>query len=258
MSAAGGGGGGADRTGYTDDRYSTEQLPGAGTAADKMADAANTDAGKSGELSQSGAQTGGQSSQPPTGAAQPTDAKSAPGRYAAGEDPEQQLDNQARAAAAAAAAADEDFDQKHTPAKVRGKNWAIANGNPGMIPIRRSIQIVIRDDALALMPEATTTGEVSAAGREFPIGEEPGAAYEDLISAVEKRIRDWGMAGQGLYWRPVLELKVSGTGDYRVDPLLRLLKDSGAEIRSGAVSQQTAAQQTAVQQNEGSAHGTTR
>jgi hypothetical protein len=237
MSAAGDG---ADRTGYTDDRYSTAQLPGAGTAADRTADAANKEAGKSGELSQSGAQTGGQSSQPPAGTAQPADAKSAPGRYAAGEDPEQQLDNQARAAAAAA---DEDFDQKHTPAKVRGKNWAIANGNPGMIPIRRSIQIVIRDDALALMPEATTTGEVSAAGREFPIGEVPGAAYEDLISAVEKRIRDWGMAGQGLYWRPVLELKVSGTGDYRVDPLLRLLKDSGAEIRSGAVSQQTAAQQ---------------
>jgi hypothetical protein len=141
---------------------------------------------------------------------------------------------------ARAAAAEEDGDQvERTPVKARGKDWAIANGRPGMIPIRRTIQIVVRDDALAILPEASSTNEASAAGQEFKFGNSPAAAYDDLIAAVEKRIKDWGMAGEGLSWRPEVELKVAANGDHRVNDLMRLLKFSGADVRGSDIAQQT-------------------
>jgi hypothetical protein len=162
------------------------------------------------------------------------DGSPANGAYGAGEDPEQEFDKMARAAAG-----DRDGDKppEHQPTKARGKNWAIANGRPGMIPIRRSIQIVVRDDALVMLPEASSTNEASAAGQVFPFADAPEAAYDRLISAVEKRIKDWGIAGQGLYWRPVVELKVGANGDHRVDDLVRLLKYSGVDIRGSEIAQ---------------------
>ena len=156
------------------------------------------------------------------------------GAYVGGDDPEQQLDKLARAAAAGD---DDDAATEHKRMKVRGKNWAIADGRPGMIPIRRTIQIVVRDDALAILPEASSTNEASAAGREFLFANAPEAAYDGLLSAVENRIKGWGIAGQGLYWRPVVELKIGASGQRRVDDLTRLLKYSGVEIRAGEIAQ---------------------
>jgi hypothetical protein len=160
------------------------------------------------------------------------DGTPASGAYVGGENPEQELDDMARAAAAGG------NPPQHQNTKTRGKDWAIRNANPGMIPIRRTIQVVVRGDALAILPEASTTNEDSAAGREFPFAGAPAAAYENLLSAVDKRIEDWGMAGQGLYWRPVVELKVNPDGEHRFDDLVRLLKHSGVEIRSGEIAQQ--------------------
>jgi hypothetical protein len=203
-----------------DDRYASRQLSGVSPPGSTS----STDPSE--QSSGSSATQGGQPERNPDGTL-------ASGSYKGGDDPEQQLDNMARAAAA-----EEDGDTaKRPPAKSRGKDWAIANGKPGMIPIRRTIQIVVRDDALAILPEASSTNQVSAAGQEFKFGETPGAAYEDLVAAVEKRIKDWGMAGEGLYWRPVVELRVAANGDHRVNDLMRLLKFSGADIRGSDLAQ---------------------
>jgi hypothetical protein len=138
-------------------------------------------------------------------------------------------------------------DPQQSKQKIRGKNWAIRNANQSQIPIRRTIQIEVRGDALAILPEASSTNSAAAAGREYPFRELPIAAYEDLLSAVDKRIEDWGMAGQGLYWRPVIELRVGADGDRRVDDLVRLLEHGGAEIRGESMAQQA----------NGGANGTT-
>jgi hypothetical protein len=203
-----------------DDRYASRQLSGVSPPGSPS----STDSSE--QSSGSSATQGGQPERNPDGTL-------ASGSYKGGDDPEQQLDNMARAAAA-----EEDGDTaKRPPAKSRGKDWAIANGKPGMIPIRRTIQIVVRDDAVAILPEASSTYQVSAAGQEFKFGDTPGAAYEDLVTAVEKRIKDWGMAGEGLYWRPVVELRVAANGDHRVNDLMRLLKFSGADIRGSDLAQ---------------------
>lgn len=170
------------------------------------------------------------------------DSFSASRSHVGGDDAEQQLDQMARNAAAG-----EDGAAQQSKQKIRGKNWAIRNANPGMIPIRRTIQIEVRGDGLAIMPEASAANSSAAAGKQFPFNSNPAAAYDDLLTAVDNRIEDWGMAGQGLYWRPVIELRVSADGDSRVDPLVRLLEHGGAELRGDSVAQQ----------GSGGANGTT-
>lgn len=158
-----------------------------------------------------------------------TDGASENRQYVGGYNPEQQLDQMARDAAS-----DEDPDAAHRKrTKVRGKNWAIRNANPGQIPIRRTIQIVVRGDAVVILPESAG----ATPGQEFPFGDLPEAAYEDLAAAVDKRIKDWGMAGKGLYWRPVVELKVASDGDQRIDDLTGLLRHGGLEVRTADVAQ---------------------
>jgi hypothetical protein len=210
----------------SDDRYA-EKPPGAATSPGKSSEAATTKSG--GRRRPPGAKP-----QTPEDVERQPDGAPASGSYTAGDDPEQDLDELARAAAAGDEKQPGEYRKK---SNARGKNWAIANGRPGTIPIRRSIQIVVREDALAILPEASAKNETSAQGHEFRFGDSPDEAYDELIAAVEKRIRDWGMAGEGLSWRPVVELKVSADGDRRVDELMQQLKYSGVEVRDAAVAQ---------------------
>ena len=227
--AAGGNSNGNNKgSGSTDNRYAAKNPPGAIAESDKSSSVPTTAHGDQ-------RRGPGSKQQPPEDVERRPDGSPVSGAYVGGENPEQELDAMARAAAAG----DESGGAaRHNKTKVRGKDWAIRSANPGMIPIRRTIQVVVRGDALAILPEASTTNEDSAAGREFPFAGAPAAAYEDLLSAVDKRIEDWGMAGQGLYWRPVVELKVNPDGEQRYDDLVRLLKHSGVEIRSGEIAQQ--------------------
>jgi hypothetical protein len=216
--------------GITDDRYAAKEPAGAKAASGMSSTASTTASPTAADPSR---QRGSQQPPPQDVERQP-DGSPASGAYSGGENPEQELEDMARAAAGK----ENDATATRNKTKARGKNWAIRNAGPGMIPIRRTIQVVVRGNALAILPEASATNEDSAAGREFQFSDLPEAAYEDLVSAVDKRIEDWGMAGQGLYWRPVVELKVSADGERRYDDLVRLLKHSGAEIRSGTVAQQ--------------------
>lgn len=227
------GGNSNDPNGLTDDRYAVKQ-PNPGGAGDPT----STTEGASG-----GASTvAGGSPRPPGARPQSVqdvkrqpDGSPEPGEISAGDDAEAELDELARAAAVGE---EPKLGEYRKQRKSRGKNWAIASGRPGTIPIRRSIQIAVRDDAVIILPEASPTNEASAAGQEFKFGNAPDEAYEDLISAVEQRIRNWGIAGEGLYWRPVVELKIGPESDQRVNELMRYLKFSGVEIHHDAVAQQ--------------------
>ncbi len=159
-------------------------------------------------------------------------------------DADRELDELARQAAAKASCRGE---RPTKTTKARGKNWAIASAGPGMIPIRRTIQVVIREDALAILDEQSAT-KAAVTGREFKFQDSPEAAYEEMMTALEAKIKDWGMAGDGLYWRPVVELKVGVGGERRTSGLLRLLRNGGFEVRNGSVARQ----------DEGGANGANR
>jgi hypothetical protein len=45
------------------------------------------------------------------------------------------------------------------------------------------------------------------------------------------------MAGQGLYWRPVIEFEVEADGHQRVEAFEQILSNSGIEIKPTEVAQ---------------------
>jgi hypothetical protein len=122
---------------------------------------------------------------------------------------------------------------------ARGKNWALIDANAQATPIRRTIQAVVRGDRVAVLPEGTSAAAGAAGGREIPLTGNSRDAYEPFMMALESQIKDWGMAGRGLYWRPVLEVNVGPDGQQRAADIARLLKNSGIELRtSSAVAAQ--------------------
>ncbi len=44
-------------------------------------------------------------------------------------------------------------------------------------------------------------------------------------------MESWGIAGRGMYWRPVLTVHVRAGGEQRFDDLSNLLEDSGLSVQ---------------------------
>jgi hypothetical protein len=53
---------------------------------------------------------------------------------------------------------------------------------------------------------------------------------DEFAAALRAHMKDWGLAGNGLYWRPVLQLNIGPQGQQQANRLSRLLEDSGVEI----------------------------
>lgn len=130
----------------------------------------------------------------------------------------------------------EDVVQQRKKTKSRGKDWAIRSRKPGSVPIRRTIHVEVRGDQLAILPEHGANDEAGV-GRKIPLAGPTYVAGEDISDALEKHIKAWGMAGEGLYWRPVIEVSVSADGQGRAKDLSRMLKNSGIEMKAAAVAQ---------------------
>jgi Skp family chaperone for outer membrane proteins len=128
---------------------------------------------------------------------------------------------------------DPDEEREEPPGRPRGKDWAIKRP-PNTVPIRRTIHVIVRDNRLAILPEPNT----DAPGREIELRGSTGANVDQFVRQLKSHMNEWGIAGQGLSWRPVLELQVGPDGQRRADDIARLLKDSGIEVRT-SVAQQT-------------------
>jgi hypothetical protein len=113
----------------------------------------------------------------------------------------------------------------------RGANWAVGGKGMAAVPVRRSIQVVVREDRIAILPEAAIS-EDTTGGREIKVEGPLINHIDDVVAAVQQQVNDWGIAGRGLYWRPVLVLQVGPDAEPRAAELAQLLKDSGIELRS--------------------------
>lgn len=130
---------------------------------------------------------------------------------------------------------DEESEPRRRP-KIRGKEWAINGRVHGAVPIRRTIRVTVRDDAIVILPESGAKN-VSAEIREIPFSSTTYSVREEIADALQSRIENWGMAGQGLYWRPVIEFEVEADGHQRVEAFEQILSNSGIEIKPTEVAQ---------------------
>ena len=98
------------------------------------------------------------------------------------------------------------------------------------VPVRRSIQIFVENNRLTIASDELQR-QGRPAARTIPLKRDTVESIDELVEAVHQQIEGWGMAGDGLYWRPVLSLHVRPDGSRRADDLRRLLKNSGLELQ---------------------------
>ena len=72
----------------------------------------------------------------------------------------------------------------------------------------------------------------AAAGKVVPMHGDTVQSLDEFVKQVRDQIDGWGIAGNGLYWRPVIILNVGPDGQRRANDLARLLKNSGLELRT--------------------------
>jgi hypothetical protein len=121
----------------------------------------------------------------------------------------------------------------------RGKDWALRNKPGRAVPVRRTIRVVVRHDHLAILTDDAPLLANPAAGKTIPLQGDTVQSLDAFVAEVRKLIDDWGIAGENLYWRPVLVLSVAPDGQQRAADLARLLKNSGLELSTDEVAHTT-------------------
>ena len=111
-------------------------------------------------------------------------------------------------------------------AEVRGSNWALPGASSGSVPFARPMRIECSADQLTLVPS-----DLREAKHAITFEGNTKQAVENFVSAVWKHMRTWGIAGRGLYWKPILKLYVHPGGESRAKDLEALLDRSGLEVQ---------------------------
>jgi hypothetical protein len=121
-------------------------------------------------------------------------------------------------------------------ASQRGANWALPRASRNAVPISRTVRIVVRQDRLIIVPDRVTVDARGGQGAEVPIPGRTEAVIDQFVSTLWDHIATWGIAGKGMYWRPVVELYVAPDAAWRADQLKKLFDGSGLElVDKGAV-----------------------
>lgn len=123
----------------------------------------------------------------------------------------------------------------------RGKDWAIRDATPASVAIRRTVQVAVRPEQIAILPDRVQTGLVvqEPVGMTFSVNANQGIPVETFVSGLWEHMEQWGIAGDGLYWKPVLVLNVAPGGERRAIELTQLLRNSGVEVHTNDTAQRT-------------------
>ena len=115
--------------------------------------------------------------------------------------------------------------QVESLAKHRGRDWGLPEATSGSVPISRPIRILCDRDRLVIVPER-------GLARPIPILLAPSTAesVDEFVSEVWDHMQSWGIAGNGMYWRPVLNVYVAPEGERRYAELKTLLEGSGLNV----------------------------
>jgi hypothetical protein len=111
-------------------------------------------------------------------------------------------------------------------AQTHGPNWALPNAADGAIGITRPVLVTCAPAELIVHPEAGAAERP----RRIPFDGPTQTAIQPFVSVLWERIESWGIAGPGVYWKPILKVTVAPGGDARFAEMRSLLDDSGLEI----------------------------
>nr|NIP87181.1 hypothetical protein [Planctomycetales bacterium] len=110
-------------------------------------------------------------------------------------------------------------------AETRGRDWALPDASRDAVPFSRPIRIEVHANQIMIVPrDANDKLQVIAA--QGPTQE----VIEEFVSAVWGHMKGWGIAGRGMYWKPILNVYVAAGGDRRAAEMEILLEGSGLEV----------------------------
>jgi hypothetical protein len=115
--------------------------------------------------------------------------------------------------------------KKDNPAKYRAQDWGLRENAMGSVPIARPVNFECQADRLLILPERSRGGNPSVV-----MASSAESSIDDVVSAIWDRMGQWGMAGRGMFWRPVLHVRVVPGGEQRFSDLQTLLEGSGLEV----------------------------
>jgi hypothetical protein len=107
----------------------------------------------------------------------------------------------------------------------RADNWALRDVTPFASAVSRNIKIQCEANRYILVPQ---TGLMKS--RVIPITNSGYDAADKLVTAIWEFMDSWGIAGEKMYWRPVLQAKVMSGGEQRFLELKTRLQNSGMII----------------------------
>ncbi len=112
-------------------------------------------------------------------------------------------------------------------AQRRGENWALPGASRSAVAITRPVRMRLTNQMLEIL------GPTPAAPMRAVIRLKPNTAdsVDELKSAIWREMDSWGIAGRGMYWKPVLRVDVTPSGINRFDDLNMLFQGSGFDLR---------------------------
>ncbi len=123
-----------------------------------------------------------------------------------------------------------DLNQKVVP------NWSRPRTNVRAVAVRRPIRVIVREDHASIISDETRSQNENLTGRMIKFEDNTIDSMQEFVKAIEKQVDGWGIAGNNLYWKPVLELQFETDGQRRADDMARLLKNSDVEVRLPATA----------------------
>lgn len=118
-------------------------------------------------------------------------------------------------------------------AQSRGRNWASLATQDRPIPLTRPIRVECAVNEFRLFDDGGRRVQTR-----IPVDGETAAAIDPLVAALHERVGRWGIAGDRMYWKPLLVLSETPDGRSRREDLERLLAESGIDTRSTDVRDQ--------------------
>ncbi len=111
-------------------------------------------------------------------------------------------------------------------AMTRGRDWGLPDAARGSTGIEVPIRVDCYRDRLIILPK-----QGFHEGKSISLGPQTEASIDGLISAVWECMDGWGIAGKGMYWRPLLKVHVAPDAGRRFDELSVLLDGSGLSVQ---------------------------
>ncbi len=111
-------------------------------------------------------------------------------------------------------------------ALTRGRDWGLPDSGSRSVPITRPIRVDCHQHRLVIVPERGL-GD----GKVIPLAPRTEQSVDELVSAVWEQMDRWGIAGRGMYWRPILSFYVAPGAENRHAELSDLLEGSGLKVQ---------------------------